>query len=84
MTYTIYDFAGNIGTFLIIGTYLLLQFGKIDSKTLLYSILNALGAGLIIVSLAFDFNFSAFVVELFWVLISAFGIVMYFLRKSKR
>ena len=36
--------------------------------------LNAAGALLIIVSLIFDFNLSAFVIEVFWLLISLLGL----------
>jgi hypothetical protein len=82
MQYTFYDFVGIIGTLVIIGTYLLLQFGKIKSETLAYSLLNAIGAGLILISLVYSFNFSAFIVEFFWLLISLFGIGRYFLRKN--
>jgi hypothetical protein len=82
MQYTFYDFVGSIGTLVIIGTYLLLQFGKIKSETLIYSLLNAVGAGLILVSLVYSFNFSAFIVEFFWLFISLFGIGRYFLKKN--
>lgn len=82
MRYAWYDLVGSIGVGLIILTYILLQIERLKSETLVYSLLNALGASLIIVSLVFDFNFSAFIVEFFWVLISLFGIVKFFLRKS--
>jgi hypothetical protein len=77
-----FDFAGSLGVFIIILTYVLLQAGKIRSETLQYSLLNAFGASLIIVSLIYDFNFPAFIVEFFWLLISLFGIGKYFLRKK--
>jgi hypothetical protein len=70
-----YDFLGNIGVAFIVSTYLLLLLDKIDSTSLHYSLLNAVGAGLIILSLFFDFNLSAFVVEAFWLMISVVGIV---------
>jgi hypothetical protein len=38
-------------------------------------VLNAVGAGLITLSLCFDFNLSAFLIELAWILISLYGIV---------
>ena len=79
--YTLYDVLGNLGVFLIILTYLLLQLNRLSSEDLLYSVLNALGAALIIVSLLFDFNLSAFIVEAFWVIISLYGIVQYYHRK---
>lgn len=80
MQYAWYDFIGSIGVGIIILTYVLLQLEKIRSESLLYSVLNASGAGLIIVSLLFNFNFSAFIVEFFWVLISIYGIIKYFLK----
>lgn len=83
MNFSIYDFLGTIGTIIIIGTYVFLQLGKIKSDALRYSLLNAVGAALIIVSLVHSFNFSAFIVEFFWVLISIYGIVKYFLNVKK-
>lgn len=81
MTIEWFDIVGGIGVFLIIGTYLLLQFERISSDSIWYSLLNAAGAALIIVSLYFEFNVSAFVVEFFWLLISLVGIVKVFIRR---
>lgn len=81
MTYTLYDFVGSLGVGIIILTYILLQSGKIKSENLFYSILNAAGASLIIISLIKDFNFPSFIVEFFWVLISIYGIVKYLLKR---
>ena len=77
MEFTFYDFVGSIGVGLIILTYILLQTEKIRSENLSYSVLNGLGAGLIVFSLFYNFNFSAFVVESLWVLISIYGIGKY-------
>ena len=82
MTYTVYDLLGNLGVFLIILTYLLLQLRKLSSESLVYSVLNAVGALLIIVSLLVDFNLSAFIVEAFWVIISLIGIGKYYLQRK--
>ena len=73
MKYGLLDFLGNIGVLLLMTAYLLLQLNKL-SNGLLYSILNAVGAGLIVVSLLTNFNLSAFLMEVFWVLISLLGI----------
>jgi hypothetical protein len=54
--------------------FLLLQLGRLSSNSVWYSILNAVGAGLIVFSLLFNFNLSAFIVELFWVAISLLGL----------
>lgn len=81
MQYAWYDFVGSIGVFTIILTYILLQIEKLKSEQLIYSVLNGLGAALIVFSLLYSFNFSAFVVESLWVLISIYGIIKYFLKK---
>jgi len=78
MTYSFTDFLGNIGVVLIIIDYLLLQLNRIGSKSLSFSLLNAAGATLIIISLIFNFNLSAFIMEAVWVIISLFGLYRYF------
>lgn len=75
MSFQWYDILGSVGVALIIITYLLLQIERLSSAGVLYSTLNALGAFFVIISLMYEFNMSAFIVEVFWVLISVFGIV---------
>ena len=72
--YAWHDLVGNVGVLLILGTYFALQIGRIESTSVAYSALNALGAGSITVSLLFDFNLSAFVVEAAWVAVSLYGL----------
>jgi hypothetical protein len=81
MQFAWYDIVGSIGVATIILTYILLQTGRLKSESLAYSVLNGLGAGLIVFSLFYSFNFSAFVVESLWVLISVYGIINYFLKR---
>ena len=69
-----FDAAGFIGVVLIIIAYLLLQLEKLPSSSPRYSLLNAAGALLIIVSLISKFNLSAFIEEAFWFLISLLGL----------
>lgn len=81
MTYAWYDILGTVGVAVIILTYVLLQLGKVKSEQLAYSLLNAVGAAFILISLYYSFNFPSFIVEFFWLLISLFGIGKYLLRK---
>ena len=81
MSFAWYDIVGTLGVVVIIVTYVLLQIERIRSTDLMYSVLNAVGATLILISLYFDFNFPSVVVEGFWLLISAFGIVKYFVKR---
>jgi predicted membrane protein len=54
--------------------YLLLQLEKLSSSAVSYLLLNAAGALLVILSLIYQFNFSAFLMEVFWLLISLYGL----------
>lgn len=84
MNYGLLDFVGNIGVVILMVTYLLLQLNKIRSDDLMYSLLNAVGASLIVVSLLVNFNLSALLMEVFWVLISFVGIYRHFRLKALR
>ena len=78
MAYDWHDLLGIIGVVSIVATYMLLQLEKLSATSFLYSAANGLGASLILVSLIYDFNLSAFIIEAFWLLISIYGIVRYF------
>ena len=84
MNYTLPDLVGNIGVIGLMITYLMLQLNKLRSDGLAFSLLNAVGASLIVISLLFNFNLSAFLMEVFWVLISFVGIYRYFRLKGLR
>ncbi|MCO6512597.1 MAG: hypothetical protein J5I65_17575 [Aridibacter famidurans] len=75
MEFSVFDLIGAVGVAMIIATYLLLQTGRMDAAKPAYSVLNAAGASMILLSLVFDFNLAAFIVEFFWLLISIYGIV---------
>jgi hypothetical protein len=77
-----FDLAGFVGVVLIVIAYLLLQLNKLPSSRPSYSLLNAIGAFLVMVSLVFDFNLSAFLMEAFWFVISLFGFFRTVLSKS--
>ena len=66
--------AGVVGVALIVGAYFLLQTGRMDDQSVAYSLINLIGACLVVASLIEDFNLPAFIVESFWILISAVGL----------
>lgn len=68
------DILGIAGVVLILTAYLALQLEKMDPKSVAYSFLNGAGAAFILVSLYFDFNLSAALIESAWLLISIFGL----------
>ena len=82
MTYEWHDLVGNLGVLCILGTYLALQLQRMDPQGYAYSIINGMGAVLIMVSLYFDFNLSSFVIEVFWLLISILGIIRRLLGRT--
>ena len=82
MNYGILDLVGNIGVGVLVVTYLLLQIDRLKSNGLAYSLLNMIGATLILISLLVKFNLSAFVIEAFWVLISIVGIIKHLTVRS--
>ena len=79
-----HDYIGSLGAAVIVVTYLLLQLGRIESDTTTYSTLNALGAALILLSLVFVFNAAAFLIELFWLVISILGVALSIKRKMRQ
>ncbi|MEE4217289.1 MAG: hypothetical protein V2I48_06755 [Xanthomonadales bacterium] len=84
MDYHLYDFVGNLGVVLILATYLLVQLRKMSATGIRYIVANGLGAGLILYSLFFDFNLSAFIIEVVWLLISLVGLGRIYLERQKR
>jgi hypothetical protein len=84
MNIHLFDLAGFIGVLLIVIGYLLLQLDKLPSSSLSFSLLNAAGSLLIIVSLVFKFNVSAFLIEVFWFLISLIGLWKWLISRQKR
>jgi len=81
MSIEYYDVAGTAGVILIVGAYFLLQIGRMRNDSLLFSVSNAVGAALIIWSLFYEFNLSAFLIEAFWLLISLIGVVRFLMRR---
>ena len=75
------DGLGFIGVFLILLAYFLLQLHRINKDKYLYSFLNLVGATLILVSLLFNWNWPAVIIEIAWILISAYGVLRVFRRR---
>jgi len=68
------DALGIAGVALILIAYAATQAGKVAVRDVRYSLANAIGALAIMVSLYFSFNLASFVIEVFWLLISIYGI----------
>ncbi len=74
----IVDIIGTLGVIIIVMSYFLLQIEKISSKTLSFSVLNVIGSIFILYSLMYNWNLASVLIELFWILISLFGVYKYY------
>ena len=83
MNYAFYDLVGNLGVALIIGSYFLIQIGRLSATGVAYTLSNLIGAACILYSLYFEFNMSAFLVEIFWLLISLVGLLRIYLQRQR-
>tara|TARA_B100001939_G_scaffold292860_1_gene265166 strand:- start:310 stop:558 length:249 start_codon:yes stop_codon:yes gene_type:complete len=76
------DFIGLSGVALLIVTYALLQLDRIDPKGFWYSFNNLIVAILVTVSLIYTPNLASIVIEVFWFIISLYGVVMFYKRRQ--
>jgi hypothetical protein len=70
-----HDWIGLAGVAIVLIAFFLLQVGKLHGTGFIYQAMNAVGAAAVVLSLLYDFNLSAFVVEVAWVLISLYGML---------
>ena len=70
-----HEYVGLIGVALCLLAYFGLQAGRLRGDGLLFQLTNVAGAGGIAVSLLYNFNLSAMLIELAWIAISGYGIV---------
>ncbi len=68
------DAVGLLGVVMIVGAYLLLQLEKVSHDSWIYLGLNLIGASSILISLLFDWNLAAALIEIFWIGISITGL----------
>ncbi|MDX1320944.1 MAG: hypothetical protein R3207_12255 [Oceanospirillum sp.] len=82
MSYSWFDLVGNIGVFMVVLAFYLLQTERLNSRDIRYSLLNLTGAILLLISLLFNWNLSSVIIELFWIAISLIGIFKHLTRKQ--
>lgn len=70
---TIIGLAGMLVTLL---AYFLLQARKLHGNGVVYQLMNAVGSAAIIVSLFYAFNLPAMILEVAWLAISIYGLVV--------
>lgn len=75
MVFAIPDLIGTAGVIIVLTTYLLVQIGRMETRSILYQLLNMLACMLIGISLYYAFNLPSAIVQSFWFLISLFGLL---------
>ena len=70
----IYQWIGFVGMAFVVFAYLLLQMNKYTIQSLQYQLLNLVGAVLLLISLFVHFNLGSFIIEVFWIAITVYGI----------
>jgi predicted membrane protein len=78
----IYQWIGFIGMIFIVWAYYLLQAKKSDITSLYYQLLNLIGAVLLLISLFVHFNLGSFIIEVFWIIITIYGIYKNYKNKK--
>jgi hypothetical protein len=78
---TLPDLGGLAGVLMMLIAYALGQLGRLRMDTVPALLMNLAGAVLVMVSLLFKFNLSAFLMEATWAVVALFGLVKPALRR---
>lgn len=76
------DYVGLVGVVIVLIAYLFLQLEKTQSNSGSYLISNFIGSIFIIFSLIYNWNLSAFIVEVMWCIISLIGMLRIKLQRA--
>jgi len=74
MTDQILDYLGLAGVAFYLASYALLQSGFLKGNGYPYVVMNLIAASLVLVGLQASFNMSSALIQIFWIIISIFGI----------
>lgn len=76
------DIIGIIGVAILVLAYYLLQSNRITSASVLYSLMNLIGAGFILYSLILEWNTPAVIMESVWIVISLSALFRAIIKKD--
>jgi len=77
----IYTLLGIVGSLVVMVAYFATQAGSLRADDPRFAIANLVGAVLIMMSLFADWNLPAYLMEVFWVLISLYGLARHYQAK---
>jgi hypothetical protein len=75
------DWIGFIGVTILLLAFFLNLIGKIESESLIYLCMNFIGAGIACLASILLHYLPFIILEASWTLVSAFGLIKYFLKK---
>lgn len=78
-----YDLVGLVGSVLVVGSYFLLQSGRLSGTGLPYQSINIVGSACILVSLVGGFNLAVALLQCTWIAISLYGIARGLARRRE-
>ena len=81
---TLSNYIGMVGVIMVLYAYLLLQVGKWQQHRLRFSVVNLVGSIFILLSLFYHFNLASFVIEIVWLLISAYGAIKTMIKRHEQ
>jgi hypothetical protein len=80
----VHDLIGFVGALCVLISYWLLQANKMSPTGFTYSGLNLAGAVMIMFSLVNSWNLTAFIIEIFWGLISLYGLLKWYYQSLQK
>jgi len=80
---TLADIGGLIGVALMLGAYAGAQLRWLDPTRFTALIMNLVGSSLVMLSLASNFNLSAFMMEAAWAVVAVYGLARLALAKLR-
>ncbi|MGX9356891.1 cyclic nucleotide-binding domain-containing protein [Roseobacteraceae bacterium S113] len=75
--------SGLLGVAFYLGAYGALQFGFVRGNSYVYTLLNLIGAALVLIGLAEAFNLASALIQISWILISVVGLTRLYLRTRR-
>jgi len=80
---TLLDAVGLIGVAMMLAAYAAAQAHWLDPLKTTSLLMNLVGSSLVMLSLSQRFNLAAFVMELAWAIVAAYGLVRLALRRRR-
>ena len=80
---SLFDAVGMVGVVLMLGAYAAAQAHWLDTVRAPALTLNLVGSGLVMLSLTERFNLAAFMMELAWCVVAAYGLLRIAIRRLR-